>query len=281
MKLSIIIVSWNVKDLLKTCLASIFINVSGFDFEVIVVDNASSDGTPEMIGLEYPRVKFIQNKENLGFGKANNVGLRQATGEYLLFLNDDTEINDNIFSKLFSKFEVDQKLGMIGCKLLNQDNSIQPSVRNFPKLKDQAVILTKLHNLNPKLICNYTQENFDYNKEQEADQVMGAFMLTKKSILDEVGDFDEKFFLWFEEVDLQKRLQKAGYKIIYYPEVSIKHIKEASFKQLNRFSAQINYNKSLLHYFWKNGSKSDWLILLLLQPLSLFLALIVQIFKLK
>ncbi|MBU0731894.1 glycosyltransferase family 2 protein [Patescibacteria group bacterium] len=279
MKLSIIIVSWNVKDKLKTCLTSLYKNISDFDFEVIITDNASTDGTPEMVKADFPQAKFIQNKTNLGFGAANNIGLKEATGEYILCLNDDTEIKNNIFPPLFQKFEHNNKLGMIGCQILNPNNTNQESVRKFPTLKDQAVILTKMHNLFPRSIEKYTQKGFDYNKEQEVDQVMGAFMLTKRSVLDEAGLFDERFFLWFEEVDLQKRIHDAGYEIVYTPDASIIHDKGASFYQLKALKAQWNFNKSMLKYFQKHGTGLDVLILILLQPLSLFLTLIVQITK--
>ena len=279
MKLSIIIVSWNVKDKLKTCLTSLYKNISGFDFEVIVIDNASDDGTCEMIREEFLDTKLIENKTNLGFGKANNIGYMKTTGEFILFLNDDTEIKSNFFPDLLNKFEQNKKLGMIGCEIKNPDGTNQPSVRKFPRLKDQAITLTKLHNIFPNSIKKYKQSDFNYSKQQSVDQVMGAFMLTKKSILEEVGVFDEQFFLWFEEVDLQKRIKDAGYEILYTPDESIIHDKGASFYQMKALKAQWNFNKSMLKYFQKHGTGLDVLILALLQPLSMFLTLVVQITK--
>lgn len=281
MKLSIIIVSWNVKELLNACLISIFRYLKDFEYEVIVVDNDSNDGTLDMIKTNYPQVNLLANKKNIGFGAANNLAMKMAKGEYILFLNDDTKFINSNFSKLFNYFEEDNKLGMLGCKLLNPDKSIQKSVRRFPTLLDQIVIMTKLHNFFPKLISKYLWENFDYNKKQEVDQVMGSFMLTKNEILGKVGSFDKRFFLWFEEVDLEKRIKKAGYKILYTPEFEIVHHKESSFIQLNRLKAQLNFNKSLLKYFIKHHSIFSLLILIILQPLSFCLALIVQLFKIK
>ena len=256
MDLSIIIVSWNVRDLLEKCIKSIYLHTKDLNFEVFVVDNASTDNSAEMIKKEFPQVKLIVNKENAGFGKANNQAYELASGKYVLFLNDDTEIFDNIFLALIHKYErleVDHdKVGMLGCKLLNADKSIQKSVRKNPSLRDQIILLTKLHNVFPDLLKDYWQLDFDYAKEQEVEQIMGSFMLSKKEIIDEVGSFDENFFVWYEEVDIERRMQKAGYKIFYTPVVECMHVGGVSFNQLMAVKKQLNYNKSMLYYFKKH-----------------------------
>lgn len=277
MDLSIIIVSWNSGELLKKCLTSIFKYTEDLEFEVIVSDNGSTDGTQEMVKSNFSQVQLIENKENLGFGKANNLGFKQAAGEYILFLNDDTEIKANIFKTLIDDYP--EGAGVVGCKLLNSDGSLQDSVRRYPTLKDQIIILSKLHNFFPEFINKYLAKDFDYTKEQECDQVMGAFMLSPKKILTEVGVFDERFFCWFEEVDLQKRIKAAGYKIIYTPIVECAHVKGATFGKMLPLKNQSILNKSMRYYFKKHHPFWQYVIIVLFNPLSMYLALLVQSIK--
>ncbi len=279
MDLSIIIVSWNNREILGECLKSIYQYTQNLDFEVLVSDNGSTDGTLELIKEDFPQVKFIANNNNLGFARANNLAYHQATGRYILFLNDDTEIKSNIFKTLVDQYPF--PAGLLGCRLLNLDGSLQKSVRHFPTLKDQLIILTKTHNFFPGLIKKYLAQDFDYSKTQEVDQVMGAFMLSPKKILDQVGIFDEKFFCWFEEVDLQKRIKQAGYPIIYTPLVQCYHAKGASFGKILPVANQKILNASLRHYFHKHHPYWQYLLIVLAQPLSLFLAWLIQTFKIN
>lgn len=281
MELSIIIVSWNVKPLLRSCLSSIYSHTKDLSFEVFVVDNASHDGSADMVAKEFPQVHLIRNHRNHGFGKANNQAFEKARGRYILFLNDDTEIHSNILKKLITKYDRlgDSRVGMMGCRLVNADGSQQESVRAFPTVFDQTLILLKIHHLFPWLINGYRQAHFNYNKEQTVDQVMGAFMLVPRAILDEHGVFDEDFFAWFEEVDLQKRLQNAGYSILYTPEVQCTHVKGASFGQLRRPRAQMMFNRSMRTYFRKHNVFLSYFWICLIQPLSIILAYATQIFR--
>lgn len=281
MELSIIIVSWNVKPLLRNCLASIYKYTKDLDFEVFVVDNNSHDGSADMVAKNFTEVKLIRNKRNNGFGKANNQAFNNAQGRYVLFLNDDTEIHDNIFKKLIDKYNrlSSSDIGMIGCRLLNPDGSQQESVRSYPTVFDQTIILLKLHRIFPWLVNGYRQKNFDYDKEQMVEQVMGAFMLVPRAILDEQGSFDEGFFAWFEEVDMQKRFNDAGYSVLYTPAVSCVHVKGASFGQLRRPKAQQMFNRSMRLYFRKHHSFLSYLWIVLIQPFSIMLSHVAQIFR--
>lgn len=277
MDLSIIIASWNVKQYLEQCLQSIFTYTKGITFEVIVVDNASQDGSAEMVASQFPQVQLIRNTTNRGFGAANNQGLAQAQGQYILFLNDDTKIKDNIFKILVDKYNATtESIGMIGCRLVNADGSQQYSVRAFPTVFDQTVVLLKLHHLFPKLLDHYWQKNFDYSQEQTVDQVMGAFMLIPKQLLDQVGAFDEAFFNWFEEVDLQQRLKAVGYQVLYTPIVSCTHVKGPSFVQLTKPAAQRMFNRSMRTYFRKHHSVVAYAWISLLNPVSIMLAYALQ-----
>lgn len=281
MELSIIIVSWNVKPLLRTCLNSIYSHTKDLSFEVFVVDNASHDGSADMVAKDFPQAYLIKNHRNVGFGKANNQAFKKAHGRYILFLNDDTEIESNIFKKLITKYDRlgDASVGMMGCRLVNADGSQQESVRAFPTVFDQTMILFKLHRLFPWLVSGYRQSHFDYDTEQTVDQVMGAFMLVPRAVLDEHGVFDEDFFAWFEEVDLQKRLHNAGYEILYTPTVHCIHVKGASFDQLRRPKAQMMFNKSMRTYFRKHHIFLSYFWISIVQPLSIILAYATQIFR--
>lgn len=278
MQLSIIIVSWNVREHLQHCLASIYHYTKDIAFEVFVVDNASADGSAEMVATDFPRVRLIRNTTNRGFGAANNQAFRQATGDYILFLNDDTEIKDNIFYTLIKKYDqATERIGMIGCRLVNPDASLQPSVRRFPTWRDQTAILLKLPHLWPQLIARYNCVDFDYNREQVVDQVMGAFMLSPRALLQQLDAFDEHFFVWFEEVDLQRRMQQLGYTILYTPVVSCIHVKGQSFVQLRRPKAQRLFNRSMRYYFKKHHSIVAYWWIAAWQPMSLFLAYVTQL----
>jgi len=270
MDLSIIIVSFKVRDLLKQCLSSVFAQNFDFNFEIIVVDNNSQDGSAEMVKQKFPQVKLIASAKNLGFAAGNNLGLKEASGKYFLLLNPDTEFTDNSLNKLLAKSENNPEIGILGCKLLNPDGSLQPSARRFPRLIDHLLMMLKLHHLFP--LKKYLAVNFDYQKEAEADQIMGAFMLIKRSVLDKIGFLDEKYYIWFEEVDYCLKAKKAGFKVVYSPESSIIHYGEQSFRQVSGFKQQWIYSKSRLRFLRLHGYVLDYLLILILTPASLLLS---------
>lgn len=280
-KLSIIIVNWNTKDYLKKCLESIKQIPRDFLLEVIVIDNHSSDSSPEMVRREFPEIHLIVNSENAGFARANNQALEIAQGKYLLLLNSDTQVKADTLKKAVEFIERHPPAGVVGGKILNPDGSIQPSVRNFPTLGSQILLLLKLHHLFPKFypFKKYFAQDFDYNLEQEVDQVMGAFFMISKECMETVGFFDEKFWLWFEEVDFCKRAKAKGFKIIYTPEFETIHARGQSFAKLKALKEQIIFNNSLLYYFKKHSNRFNYYLLLFFYPISLFLALLVEILE--
>lgn len=277
MQLSIIIVSWNVREHLCRCLESIYQYTVGLDFEVWVVDNASVDGSADMVQTEFPSVHLVRNSTNRGFAAANNQAARLATGDCILFLNDDTELQENIFPTLLQSLTTaPATVALLGCTLRHSDGSIQPSVRRFPTWFDQTVILFKLHHVWPALVRRYQCHDFDYTRAQPVDQIMGAFMLGRRAVLEQVQYFDEGFFVWFEEVDLQKRLQQLGYTVMYSPAASCVHAQGKSFVQLSKPQAQRLFNRSMRHYFKKHHSWLAYAWITLIQPISLFLAYAIQ-----
>ncbi|MFA5128637.1 MAG: glycosyltransferase family 2 protein [Patescibacteria group bacterium] len=281
MDLSIIIVNWKVKDLLEKCLKSIFEQTKDITFEVFVVDNNSGDGSVEMVREKFPQVDLTASAENLGFAKGNNLAIKKSRGRYILLLNPDTEILDNALGKMVQFMDTHPECGIGGCKLLNPDLSLQPSVRAFPDLASQIFILLKIHHLLPhsKTMYKYLVQDFDYEKIQEADQVMGAFMLIRREVINKIGMLDENFWIWFEEVDFCKRAKEADFKILYTPEAKIIHHFGQSFKQAMGIKKQKDFNRSLSYYFKKHGTKGEWLAIQILRPLSLILAWSAQSFK--
>jgi len=247
MELSIIIISWNVEKLLRECLNSLFLYTKNIDFEVFVVDNNSQDQTLEMVKKDFPQVKLIINQKNEGFAKANNQAIKQAQGKYILLLNPDTEFIENAAAKALKFMEENQDVDIVGCKLLNTDKTLQPSVRSFPTIYSSLIQLLKLHHVfkKKKILKKYLCVNFDYEKTQLVDQVMGAFLMFKK----ELGLLDEHYYLWLEEVDLCRRAKK----VYYIPITQIVHHGNSSFKQVKTIKKQKYFYQSLLYYFKKFG----------------------------
>lgn len=276
MDVSIVIPSWNVRDLLRKNLASIFAHTPGLQVEVSVTDNGSSDGSADMMRQEFPQVKLIANEVNRGFGTAINQSIRATAGRYILVYNDDAEFVDDNLAKLVALMDSDPKIGVLGCRITNLDGSTQASVRRDPSFFDQAIILTKLHNFFPKLINKYLCTDFDYTKEQEVRQLMGAFLLLPRNLMEKLGLFDENIFLWFEDVDLQRRIRKVGYKVLYAPQMVIRHVKGASFGKILPWRLQLIWGKSQRYYFWKHQAYLTFVGLLPFQLIGLILAGIVQ-----
>lgn len=284
MQLSVIIVTYNSIGHIGACLDSIQKKTRELKYEVIVVDNASSDGTAELIEQEYPWVTLIRNNKNLGFGTANNRGAEQATGEVLAIINDDTLQTENALKAAYDTIKDEETFGVLGFHLTYADGSHQDSVRRFPAFWDQAMILKKLHRVfpNAKRMQRYLATDFDYSREQDVEQLMGACMILRREVFEESGGFDERFFVWFEEVDLQKRIQEdQGLRTIYSPTPEMVHIKSASFgKQLSTTNQKM-FNKSMRQYFFKHHGWWPTIILVMIQPYALFLAWVVQLLKLR
>lgn len=238
--LSIIVVSYNTADLTVACLDSVFssLKTHPIQAEVIVVDNGSVDGSVkelENYGLRITDFILIKNKSNLGFGKANNAGLKKAEGKYILFLNSDTLVQDVNFKELISVMDKDEKIGVLTVKVNLEDGKIDPaSHRGFPTIWRSFTYFSKLEHLTRnvpmlnRLFGGYHLSHLSHQTIHEIDSPSGAFFLTRKSILDEVGGFDEKFFMYGEDLDLSMRIKELGYRILFYPKQSILHLKGKS-----------------------------------------------------
>jgi len=271
--LSIIIVNWNTREFLAQCLESLKTHTKKISYEIIVVDNFSSDGSPEMVEKEFPEVSLIKNKENLGFGRANNQGFVKARGKYILFLNSDVSVNENCLDQMYDFMETRPNVGASACRLTFPDGTLQHSCRRFPTLKVYSLMLLGLRFFIPNMkpFREYLMLDWNHADEREVDQIMGSFMYIRKDVLDEVGSFDERYWMYFEEVDLCWRMKRAGWKIVHYPHASAIHFLSKSSEQWGERKRINEFQTSLLKYFRKNGKFYEYTFLLVLTKLrSLF-----------
>lgn len=232
MDLSIIIVNYKTLELTSNCLDSIYeANMKGIDFEVIVVDNASEDGSIEAIEAHYPQVKIIENSENLGFSKANNMGIRSSVADFILLLNSDTIVEGNTISGALQFMRNHRHVGALGCKVLLESGALDMACkRSFPRPANGIYHSLKLDKRFPKS-KRFGEYNLTFVSEDKicsVDCIMGAFMMVSRQAIDSVGLLDEDYFMYGEDVDWCYRIKKAGFQIIYYPKVRIFHYKKAS-----------------------------------------------------
>lgn len=255
-KLSIIIVSWNVKDDLVRCLLSIKDNQPCITYEVIVVDNASKDGTTDSIRPLFPSVHIINNGENRGFAAGNNRGIELSKGQYILLLNPDTIIHQNSLDTLVEFMEANEDVGACGPELLNPDGTVQASVRCFPSFRGALHRHTSFKSLTifKNAYKKWMLKDFKYDKQADVDQVMGAALLTRRTVLDKVGKMDETFFMYYEEVDLCYRIKQAGWRVVFLPEARITHVGGRSSEQIP-VEKHIMAMTSLLKFFRKHRGR--------------------------
>ena len=234
MTLSVIIVNYNVKYFLEQCLHSVLKASATVKTEIIVVDNHSTDDSLCYLSPTFPQVRFIKNETNSGFGKACNRGLKEATGDFILFLNPDTIVAEESFSTCINFFQKNPDCGAAGVKMIDGSGAfLKESKRAFPSPLTSLFKLAGLAHLFPqsKIFARYHLGFLDKEKNHEVDVLAGAFLFTKKDVLQKVGAFDEDFFMYGEDVDLSYRIQKAGYKNYYLAETSIIHFKGESTKR--------------------------------------------------
>lgn len=249
MKLSVVILNYNVQCFLELCLKSVEAAIYNIDAEIIVVDNHSEDGSCQMVKTVFPNVKLIENKTNYGFSKGNNIGVLEAKGEYLCILNPDTVVAEDTFTKLLQFSESKEKLGIVGCKLINGKGAFLPeSKRKIPYINAAF----------KKLVGNsddYYANNLKENDVDEVEILVGAFMFLKREVYKDIGGFDEDYFMYGEDIDISYKALKKGYHNFYYGETAILHFKgESTLRDKNyarRFygAMQIFYKK----HFKKNA----------------------------
>ena len=265
---SIIIVSFNTRVVLRECLESVLRESAGLRVEILIVDNHSSDGSPEMVESEFPQVRLIRSDVNLGFGAANNVALEQARGKYFVLLNSDAFFEPNALKLAIKHMDETPGCGLGGGLLVGRDGAWQPSARTFHSVPGDLIVMTGLAAKFPKskLFGDFDRTWADRNEAASVDWVPGAFSIIRPEAIRKVGSFDPTFFLYYEEVDLCRRIKSAGYSIWYWPDVVIVHIGGESSRQLKslEFSSQAAQvvlwrMRSALLYYRKHHGWQAWL----------------------
>ena len=254
-KLSIIIVNYNTYSLSKQTIDSILNRTYPFEYEIILVDNASSDGSIEMLKDDFKEISNIHiiiNKDNLGFGKANNIGYGKSTGEYILLLNSDTVVGDNCLTKCMDYIEQRQNIGALGCKVMLEDGTLDHACkRGFPTPKASLYYFLKLGKKDPIKYGLYDAMHLGEDEVGEVDVLTGAFMLMPKEVIEKVGLFDEDYFMYGEDIDLCYKIKEAGYDIVYYPEAHIYHLKGGSSKK-KRTKVIYNFHDAMWIFYRKH-----------------------------
>jgi len=251
--LSIVIVSYNGREHLRRCLASLAAHPPAAESEVIVVDNDSRDGSAPMVASEFPHVRLLRMPRNLGFAAGANRGAREATGEAVVLLNPDSEVEADPFAPMLAYLREHADAGIVAPRLLNPDGSLQLSCRSFPAfsvaLFNRYSLLTRLFPRN-RYSRQYLLSDWHHDSISEVDWVSGACLTVRRSLFEEIGLLDEGYFMYIEDVDLCQRVHRAGYKVVYLPQTSVIHHIGRSSRTLPSRSI-VARHRSMWHYYKK------------------------------
>lgn len=260
--LSIIIVNWNAADLLARCLRSVQNTAKTIRYEMIVVDNNSTDGSQQMLQRDFPDVKLIANRENAGFARANNQGIAISQGRYLLLLNSDAFVKENTLDHMVAFMDEHAEAGMSACKLVYEDGRLQPSCYSFPSLLTELYTALQLDKAFPRSpeFGKYLMTYWDFDEVRAVDSVMGAFMLARRAAVDQVGMMDESYFMYSEEMDWCFQFKKHGWQILYDPSVETIHLWGGSSKRV-RLEMFLQLYRSKVLFFRKNYGRVSALAL--------------------
>lgn len=264
---SVVLVSFNTRDLLRECLHTVYAQ-TGVTTEVIVVDNASHDGSAAMVCEDFPEAHLIASELNLGFAAANNRAMERASGRYTVLLNTDAFLRPGDLARAVRKMDANPKAGLAGARLVGRDGCWQPSARQFPSLTNDLLALTGLSaKMGKSRFFGKADRTWaDPEVSATVDWVPGAFAIIRREVLESVGLFDERFFLYYEEVDLCRRIADAGWQVWYWPELVVVHLGGESSRQLRRLSMSSSGSqltlwrmRSALLYYRKHHPLKAWL----------------------
>lgn len=260
MDCSIVIVNYNTKDLLLKCLHSVFTMKTAYDYEVIVVDNASDDDSVNSVKIYYPQAIILPQNKNLGYSKSNNKGIDISRGRYILLLNPDTIVEPETISEMIRLMDENSHVGIAGCKIILPDGSLDKACkRTFPTPLNSFYHFSGLAKMfpNSKRFGAYNLTFLNENQISEVDSVVGAFMLVRKEVVEQIGMLDEDYFMYAEDVDWCLRAKNNGWTVLYYPKVNIIHYKRASSSKRRIRSLYHFYSSMLIfyrkHYMQKYG----------------------------
>lgn len=281
MDLSIVIVNYNTKDLLKQTIESVINNTKGIEYEIWVVDNSSKDGSVEMVQEEFKSVKLIASKENLGFPKGNNVAIKKATGRYILLLNSDTKVIGDNLQNCVAYMDKHKDIGALGCKVELSDGTLDHACkRGFPTPEASLYYFLKLNKImkNRKKYGAYTAEYLGEDEVGEVDALMGAFMMIPRTVVDKVGMLDEEFFMYGEDIDWCYRIKEAGYKIMYYPKEKIIHFKGSSSKK-KKAKTTYEFHRAMILFYRKHYNDKYNIFIKILVYIGVALRMILSMIK--
>jgi GT2 family glycosyltransferase len=281
MDVTVVIVTYKTDpDVLRACLMSLAAS-HDVSFDVVLVDNAGNEKMPAFVHEILPEARVKVNTKNRGFARAVNVGLQECTGRYALLLNPDAIVPPGVLGKMVGHLDTDKEVGVGSCVIRYPDGTLQESIRRFPRLLDQLLILLKLPHVFKRLraVDRYMMRDADPLKTQDVDSIMGAFMLIRREVLGEIGFLDERFFIWFEEVDFCKRVVDAGHKVRHYGDCEVIHHKGHSFAQVATLKKQKWVRTSLRKYMGKHNGLFAWCVLWLFTPIFILLAYVAAIFR--
>lgn len=233
--ISVVIVNWNTRELLLNCIQSILNETKSSSLEIIVVDNDSTDGSVQAVQERYPQVKAVANKDNLGFAKANNIGIRQSTGRFVCIVNSDIVALDGCLDKMREYLEQNPKIGVIGPKTITETGQLRKNCREFPSLRNTLCHALFLNRIFPNVYMFRGREmlHYDFKKPQVIEVLSGCFLMIRREALKDVGLLDETFFIYGEDFDWGKRFYSAGWNPTMYPEAKAIHIGGASSSRAN------------------------------------------------
>ncbi|MBL9149527.1 MAG: glycosyltransferase family 2 protein [Phycisphaerae bacterium] len=250
--LSIVIVSWNTSAMTRDCLRSIAETEFGRRAQTIVVDNASTDGSPDDIAREFPWVELIRNPTNAGFAAANNVGFRRCTGRHVLLLNSDTLVLGDVLEKSVRYLDERKDVGAMGCRVVNPDRTLQSTCFRYPSLLNLTLLSTGLHRIPLPFFGRHTYRGWKRDTERDVEVITGCYLLIRKEVLDEIGPLDERFFFCGEETDWCLRIVRAGHRLTLAPVGDIVHFGNASGRQLS-FRRDVMLSAGLVKLHAKHG----------------------------
>ncbi|MEM7179015.1 MAG: glycosyltransferase family 2 protein [Pseudomonadota bacterium] len=264
MDLSIVIVNWNTRAMLRDCLHSVCARLAPLRAEIWVVDNASVDGSPQMVSAEFPRVNLIRNQENRGFAAANNQALCRARGRHVLLLNSDTLVRGDVLAASVRYLDQNPHVGAMGCRVLNGDESLQITCSRYPSLLNLCLQATGLNRLPGAFFDRYRMTRWQRREARRVDVISGCFLMVRRAAMEQVGVLDERFFFYGEETDWCRRLNDAGWRLMLAPVGEIIHFGGGSAGKLNH-RRNLMLSEGTIRYHRKHngmiGGAACWALL--------------------
>ena len=268
------IVNWNTRDELRECLKSVLAQDGSVTFEANVVDNASTDGSAEMVRSEFAdRVNLTENATNSGFAAAQNVSIRQSRGRYVFLTNPDCRLlGEDVLRKMVEFMDASPDIGMLGPRIVNPDGSLQYSARRFPTMLAAGFRHTLLGRLFPnnRFVRRYMMTDWAHDRIADVDWLSGSALMARKAAIDEIGLLDERFYMYVEDVDWCKRAHLAGWRVVYFPDVTVSHRIGAASDQ-NAVEMIREHHRSMLRYFLKHNRRSPRILLTPLVMIALWI----------